>query len=170
MSAFTDRLARRRRRAHDLSIAEADAELVRKMAADPHAEPPSSRSGQRSPPAAKADKPCPAWILRRVRGEARPGDPGIDSDGSEVYRARPWPDDVLPIIERLSVDAISLVAWLDLPPAPFKLTPWVTITDSARWLEDLRCEVDLGPSSARACLGTLQEDLRSLALVLEAAQ
>ncbi len=52
----------------------------------------------------------------------------------------------------------------DLPPSPFKLQPCVTITDAGMFLESIRREVDLGPSSARARLGTLQDDLRFLAL------
>lgn len=137
------------------------------MAADPHSEPPSSK-GRRSaaPPAAEVAEPCPAWILRAFRDEPRPGDPGVDRDGESIVAPRPWPADVLPLVERLTAGRTALVAWLDLPPAPFKLQPCVAITDAGVWLESIRRDVDLGPSGPRARLGTLQEDLRFLALLL----
>ena len=174
MSAFTDRLARKRRRAHDLAVAQAEAELEAKMASDPHSEP-KRRHVSAAPPAID-DETCPAWILRRARGEQRPGDPGVDRDGEDIAHVGEWPADVLPLVEdiigfELQEDGEDCppTGWHrleveDLPTAPFKLQPWAVVTNPARWLEDLRREVARGPSGARARLGALQSDLRFLAL------
>jgi hypothetical protein len=54
----------------------------------------------------------------------------------------------------------------ELPPAPFKLRPCVTITDATRWLDSIRLEVDAGTLGPRARMGSLQDDLRDLAPLL----
>lgn len=164
MSAFTDRVARRRAHAIAEAQAKEEADLDARMAADPHSEPPSS---QRSPSVDSADAPCPGWILRAARGDSWPGDPGVDQEGRAIEPVRPWPADVLPLIERIIGGEFKAD---DLPPAPFQLQPWVTITDAGAWLEGIRREVSLGPGGARACLGTLQGDLRSLDLLLRGNQ
>jgi len=102
---------------------------------------------------AEDDAPCPAWILRRARGEELEGDP----QGGGAAPA--WPADVLPLVELLELGEV------EAPAVPFKLQPWVTIT-GPRWLEDIRREVAAGTRSPRARTGAIQEDLRFLALRL----
>lgn len=178
--SFLDRIAKAaaRHAPEDLAPVE-DLAPSSKPAArvDPNAEPPSShrkrkrartstdsrtsRKTAREPCSDADDEPCPAWIMARARTDWNADDP----DDYAGRRAPPWPADVLPLVERLQGGPLAL-AVEDLPPAPWKLQPWATITDSAQWLDGLRREVELGTRGPRARMGSLQEDLRGLALAI----
>ncbi|MNS53242.1 hypothetical protein D3C72_859930 [compost metagenome] len=68
----------------------------------------------------------------------------------------------------------DLAAWalgLDagaLPAAPWELRPGVTVTDGARWLEQLQVAIAQGPITPRARTGAVQRDLESLTALLTA--
>jgi len=65
-------------------------------------------------------------------------------------------------------DTADLIGWFfaegqhHLPPAPFRLCPWITVTDSPGFKESLLFQISLGPDFLTNKNGKLQEDLRML--------
>lgn len=138
----------------ELSEPAAPAEVV-----DPHPEPPPVQGRRRRK---KEDVPpdedlCPKWVMDLAQGKVPWPEQGRPIDAPD------WPEDVAPLVERINAGGLALE---DLPPAPFKLQPWVTISRAATWLEGFRAEVAAGTLGPRARTGALQEDLRYLALRL----
>lgn len=115
-------------------------ELEAAQGADPFADPPPGHRGRDRRPIAAAS----------VQSDPQP---------RKAPTPKRWPEDIAGLVKRLP----GLEAG-DLPQAPFKLQPWTTITNAAVWLESIQREVERGTSSARARMGTLQDDLRFLEL------
>lgn len=61
-----------------------------------------------------------------------------------------------------AADFVLLMAPDDLPPVPFSLNAWTTITDAATFLRRLQADTIRGPSGPRAFYGALQADLLEL--------
>lgn len=61
-----------------------------------------------------------------------------------------------------AADFCLLLTVDDLPPVPFKLNGWSTITDVAKFLRRLQADTLRGPSGPRAFYGALQADLLEL--------
>jgi len=54
-----------------------------------------------------------------------------------------------------------------LPDAPFRVNPYTTVVDSARWLATLQAEAQFEPSFWRIRNGSLQQEIEFLRELLE---
>jgi hypothetical protein len=85
----------------------------------------------------------------------------------------PRPRSAVPVVVEwpgAAADFCLLLTPGDLPPVPFALNGWTTITDTAKFLRWLRGDIAAGPSGPRAFYGALQTDLLALQrFVLQAA-
>ena len=61
-----------------------------------------------------------------------------------------------------AADFVLMLAPDDLPPVPFALNGWTTITDAAKFLRSLRDDIAAGPAGPRAFYGAVQADLLEL--------
>ena len=50
----------------------------------------------------------------------------------------------------------------DLPPVPFRLNAWTTVSVTGRFLRSLQADIERGPSGPRAFYGALQNELIKL--------
>lgn len=75
---------------------------------------------------------------------------------SDTEQADSWP-----------LDLAELIQWFDahgnaLPCDPSDLTPWIHVSDPARFYAALRTDIAAGPRGPRARLGGLRADLKAL--------